>query len=78
MMFIFKGDKVKPSEFALRPYWDYYQRCGEYRAKQNAKLSLDEKTAVRGTVTEVHKWGVTVALDSGGTCDSVLAYWERV
>ncbi len=73
-----KGDRVKKSEYALRPHREYYHQCGEYRAKKNARQSLIEHEQKRGTVMAVHKWGVEVELEGGGTCSSISGYWERV
>lgn len=78
MTFLFVGDRVKKSEFALRPHREYYYQCMEHRVREGARRSLIEHEEMRGTVMDVHKWGVEVDLDTGGTCSSILGYWERV
>lgn len=46
------GDRVKHSEYAIRPKRDNYHAQGEYSRKQSAKRYLETYEAERGTLIE--------------------------
>ena len=57
------GDKVKWSEYALRPLRDYWLCLGSNPAKSRAREEYDRKRERRGTVLAVgaNKWSNHVA-----------------
>ena len=59
------GDRVRPSEYAIRPKRDYYHNQGEYARKQTAKRAVEELEQQRGTITDVDATSYKVTWDNG-------------
>lgn len=75
------GDRVKRSEYALRPIRSSWLQAGSYTAKSAAKDELDRETAKRGTVTACDPgrhcgFTVCVQIDDGGAHYGMPYLWE--
>lgn len=57
------GDKVKPSEYALRGSRDYWLAQGEPSKKAQAKQWYEDKKARRGIITQVYDNGYAICYD---------------
>lgn len=65
------GDKVKHSEYALRPKRDYWQSLGHEPAKSRAKSTYLAYESEVGIVIEVSKTSVTVVWNDRYTSSCV-------
>lgn len=57
------GDRIKPSEYALRSSRDYWLAQGEPSRKSQAKQWYEDKKAKRGTITRVYHNGFANSYD---------------
>lgn len=70
------GDRVKYTEYVLRPKRDYWLSCGREPAKSNAKQWYEDAKAVHGTITDVSPKGIEVTTDTGSVHQSLTYLWE--
>lgn len=78
------GDRLKYSEYVIRPKRDYWLNCGREPMRSGAKEALDKAKALRGTVVNItsaqdNRLGVAsmeVKSDDGSTHRCLPYLWE--
>tara|TARA_R110000868_G_scaffold46347_1_gene153110 strand:+ start:1506 stop:1790 length:285 start_codon:yes stop_codon:yes gene_type:complete len=76
------GDRVKPSEYSIRPFRDRWLQAGSSSSKLGCLSHYETQMSVLGTVVscERGKYGfcVNVKTDSGGMHSSLPDLWEKI
>ena len=76
------GDRVKPSEYRLRPARDAWLKAGNESLKSICRDAYDKQIAIRGTVLSCEMgecaFAVTVKTDAGAIYQSMTDMWETI
>ena len=74
------GDRVKPSEYALRFYRDRWLHAGSSSLKMACLDEFDRQSAIRGVVVSCDRgrygFSVNVKTDAGGLHSSMPNLWQ--
>jgi hypothetical protein len=76
------GQRVKPSEYSLRPARDSWLRAGSSQLKTAYLDKYEKHKATMGTVVSCEKgkygYSVRIKTDSGSIHDSMPGLWEII
>jgi hypothetical protein len=76
------GQRVKPSEYSLRPARDSWLRAGSSQLKTAYLNEYEKRKATMGTVVSCEKgkygYGVQVKTDAGAVHGSMPDLWEVI